>query len=132
MGSGRDIPKLGSRKRRALVIVALAIVLVIVGVSAVRSWHNRSKLDPMRLDLLELLATMSPATAAQCARILGVPQANCSFHLRQLAKYGFVEDAGPGDDRRWIVRTAGPATRRGTAARTGRSRAPPPQRQRAR
>ncbi|WP_091655835.1 ArsR/SmtB family transcription factor [Micromonospora auratinigra] len=55
---------------------------------------------PMRLDLLELLATSSPATAAQCARILGVPQANCSFHLRQLAKYGFVEDAGPGDDRR--------------------------------
>jgi len=55
---------------------------------------------PMRLDLLELLATTSPATAAQCGRILGVPQANCSFHLRQLAKYGFVEDAGPGDDRR--------------------------------
>jgi DNA-binding transcriptional ArsR family regulator len=55
---------------------------------------------PMRLDLLELLATMSPATAAQCGRILGVPQANCSFHLRQLAKYGYVEDAGPGDDRR--------------------------------
>jgi DNA-binding transcriptional ArsR family regulator len=55
---------------------------------------------PMRLDLLELLATISPATAARCARVLGVPQANCSFHLRQLAKYGFVEDAGPGDDRR--------------------------------
>jgi hypothetical protein len=29
-----------------------------------------------------------------------VPQANCSFHLRQLAKYGFVADAGPGGDRR--------------------------------
>jgi DNA-binding transcriptional ArsR family regulator len=55
---------------------------------------------PVRLDLLELLATISPATAAQCGRILGVPQANCSFHLRQLAKYGFVEDAGPGGDRR--------------------------------
>jgi DNA-binding transcriptional ArsR family regulator len=55
---------------------------------------------PVRLDLLELLATISPATAARCGRILGVPQANCSFHLRQLAKYGFVEDAGPGEDRR--------------------------------
>jgi DNA-binding transcriptional ArsR family regulator len=55
---------------------------------------------PMRLDLLELLTTSSPATAAQCGRILGVPQANCSFHLRQLAKYGFVEDAGPAEDRR--------------------------------
>ena len=54
---------------------------------------------PMRLDLLELLATTSPATAAQCGRILGVPQANCSFHLRQLAKYGFVEEAGGGKGR---------------------------------
>ena len=55
---------------------------------------------PLRLDLLELLAVIGPATAARCGRALGVPQANCSFHLRQLAKYGFVEDAGPGGDRR--------------------------------
>jgi hypothetical protein len=55
---------------------------------------------PLRLDLLELLTTIGPATAARCGRILGVPQANCSFHLRQLARYGFVEDAGPGRDRR--------------------------------
>jgi hypothetical protein len=52
------------------------------------------------LDLLETLAVTGPATAAQCGRVLGVPQANCSFHLRQLARYGFVEDTGPGDDRR--------------------------------
>jgi DNA-binding transcriptional ArsR family regulator len=55
---------------------------------------------PLRLDLLELLAVIGPATAARCGRALGVPQANCSFHLRQLAKYGFVADAGPGADRR--------------------------------
>ena len=55
---------------------------------------------PLRLDLLELLAVSGPATAARCGRALGVPQANCSFHLRQLAKYGFVVDAGPGEDRR--------------------------------
>jgi len=55
---------------------------------------------PLRLDLLELLAALGPATAAQCGRALGIPQANCSFHLRQLAKYGFVEDAGPGTDKR--------------------------------
>jgi DNA-binding transcriptional ArsR family regulator len=55
---------------------------------------------PLRLDLLELLAVTGPATAARCGRALGVPQANCSFHLRQLAKYGFVEDGGPGGDRR--------------------------------
>jgi DNA-binding transcriptional ArsR family regulator len=60
----------------------------------------RALAHPLRLDLLELLGVAGPATAAQCGRVLGVPQANCSFHLRQLAKYGFVEDAGPGRDRR--------------------------------
>lgn len=65
---------------------------------------------PLRLDLLELLGTGGPATAAQCGRALGVPQANASFHLRQLAKYGLVEDAGHGKDRRerlWRVVDAG-------------------------
>lgn len=55
---------------------------------------------PLRLDLLELVGRTSPVTAAHCGRILGVSQASCSFHLRQLAKYGFVEDAGSGSDRR--------------------------------
>jgi hypothetical protein len=39
-------------------------------------------------------------TAAECARALGSTQANCSFHLRQLAKYGFVGPAPEGTDRR--------------------------------
>jgi DNA-binding transcriptional ArsR family regulator len=60
----------------------------------------RALAHPLRLDLLELLGASGPATAAQCGRALGVSQASCSFHLRQLAKYGFVEDAGPGRDRR--------------------------------
>lgn len=60
----------------------------------------RALAHPLRLDLLEVLTAVGPATAAQCGRVLGVSQASCSFHLRQLAKYGFVEDAGPGHDRR--------------------------------
>jgi DNA-binding transcriptional ArsR family regulator len=60
----------------------------------------RALAHPLRLDLLQLLGAGGPATAAQCGRVLGVSQASCSFHLRQLAKYGFVEDAGPGNDRR--------------------------------
>ncbi|WP_034590667.1 winged helix-turn-helix domain-containing protein [Hamadaea tsunoensis] len=74
----------------------------------------RALAHPLRLDLLELLGTISPATAAHCGRILGVPQANCSFHLRQLAKYGFVEDAGPGEDRRerqWRIAATTPRIR---------------------
>ncbi|MEV0746944.1 helix-turn-helix domain-containing protein [Streptomyces sp. NBC_00184] len=60
----------------------------------------RALAHPLRLDLLELLTAAGPATAAHCGRVLEVSQASCSFHLRQLAKYGFVEDAGPGRDRR--------------------------------
>jgi DNA-binding transcriptional ArsR family regulator len=60
----------------------------------------RALAHPVRLDLLELLAAGGPATAAHCGRMLGESQASCSFHLRQLAKYGFVQDAGPGQDRR--------------------------------
>jgi DNA-binding transcriptional ArsR family regulator len=58
----------------------------------------RALAHPLRLDLLELLSARGPATAAHCGRVLGESQA--SFHLRQLAKHGFVEDAGPGRDRR--------------------------------
>lgn len=60
----------------------------------------RALAHPIRLDLLETLGAIGPATAANCGRVLGVSQASSSFHLRQLAKYGFVEDAGPGSDRR--------------------------------
>jgi DNA-binding transcriptional ArsR family regulator len=60
----------------------------------------RALAHPLRLDLLQVLGSGGPATAAQCGRILGVSQASCSFHLRQLAKYGLVTDAGPGPDRR--------------------------------
>jgi predicted ArsR family transcriptional regulator len=60
----------------------------------------RALAHPTRLDLLETLGRIGPATAATCGRLLGVSQASCSFHLRHLAKYGYVEDAGPGSDRR--------------------------------
>jgi predicted ArsR family transcriptional regulator len=60
----------------------------------------RALAHPLRLDLIEVLGTLGPATAARCGRQLGVSQASCSFHLRQLAKYGFVEEAEAGPDRR--------------------------------
>jgi predicted ArsR family transcriptional regulator len=76
----------------------------------------RALTHPLRLDLMELLAANGPATAAACGRALGVPQANCSFHLRQLAKYGYVEEADQGADRRerrWRVTEARPSIRFG-------------------
>lgn len=60
----------------------------------------RALAHPIRLDLIELLTVLGSATAATCARRLGTSQASCSFHLRQLAKYGFVEQAPASGDRR--------------------------------
>ncbi|GAA1037962.1 helix-turn-helix domain-containing protein [Virgisporangium ochraceum] len=60
----------------------------------------RALAHPLRLDLIEALTVLGPATAATCARHLGSTQALCSFHLRQLAKYGFVEQAADSGDRR--------------------------------
>jgi DNA-binding transcriptional ArsR family regulator len=77
----------------------------------------RALAHPLRLDLLQILGSGGPATAAHCGRVLGVSQASCSFHLRQLAKYGFVEEAGPGRDRRerqWRVTQPRLSVRRGT------------------
>ena len=60
----------------------------------------RALAHPLRLDLLELLGGISPATAARCAEVLGVSHASASYHLRQLAKYGFVEEGEPSADQR--------------------------------
>jgi hypothetical protein len=60
----------------------------------------RALAHPLRLDLVELLGSLGQATAAVCARQLGTSQASCSFHLRQLATYGFVEQAPPSEDSR--------------------------------
>jgi DNA-binding MarR family transcriptional regulator len=60
----------------------------------------RALAHPLRFDLIELLTAYGPMTAAECARRLDTSQATCSFHLRQLAKYGFVEEAPPSRDGR--------------------------------
>lgn len=61
---------------------------------------TRALAHPLRLDLIEVLTTHGPSTAARAGRRLGVSQASCSFHLRQLAKYGFVEEDPDAGDRR--------------------------------
>jgi len=54
---------------------------------------------PVRVALLELLAMDGPLTATQAGARLDESPANCSFHLRTLARYGFVEEAGGGTGR---------------------------------
>jgi len=53
----------------------------------------------VRIRLLEELAFGGPATATELSERTGESPANCSWHLRQLAKYGFVEETGGGTGR---------------------------------
>jgi predicted ArsR family transcriptional regulator len=55
----------------------------------------RALAHPIRLDLLERLATDGPLTATEAGERIGQSSGSTSFHLRQLERYGFVE-AVPG------------------------------------
>ncbi|TDD46417.1 ArsR family transcriptional regulator [Nonomuraea terrae] len=68
----------------------------------------RAFAHPVRLALHELLLRGGPATAAEAAREVGISQALASYHLRQLARYGFVEQAEARDERErpWQVTEA--------------------------
>lgn len=59
----------------------------------------RAYAHPVRMALVGLLRTEGPLTATRAAEILGESSGTCSFHLRQLAKYGLVEEAGGGTGR---------------------------------
>jgi DNA-binding transcriptional ArsR family regulator len=69
----------------------------------------RALAHPVRLALIEQLTFRGPMTATQCAPLVGQSPSSCSFHLRMLAKYGFVEEAegGTGRQRPWRVVTIG-------------------------
>jgi DNA-binding transcriptional ArsR family regulator len=62
---------------------------------------------PLRGRLLATLRTDGPSTASRLAERLGESSGSTSYHLRQLAGYGFVEelpDEGNGRDRWWRAR----------------------------
>lgn len=59
----------------------------------------RALAHPVRMALLELLGVVGTVTATQASEVLGESPANCAFHLRTLAKYGFVREAGGGRGR---------------------------------
>jgi hypothetical protein len=59
----------------------------------------RALAHPLRWALLEALAQAGTLTATQASEMLNESPANCAFHLRTLAKYGFVEEAGGGRGR---------------------------------
>jgi DNA-binding transcriptional ArsR family regulator len=59
----------------------------------------RALAHPVRLELVGLLRRYGPLTATKAAELLGESSGSTSFHLRQLAKYGLVEEAGGGQRR---------------------------------
>lgn len=64
----------------------------------------RALSHPGRLRMLGLLRTEGPATATTLAARLGLNSGATSYHLRQLAKHGFVvedEERGNARDRWW-------------------------------
>jgi hypothetical protein len=65
----------------------------------------RALAHPVRMALLELFGFRETLTATQASELLGESPANCAFHLRTLAKYGFVREAGGGKgrERPWTV-----------------------------
>ncbi|MGW6460074.1 helix-turn-helix domain-containing protein [Streptomyces sp. NPDC055078] len=59
--------------------------------------------QPRRLQILEQLAVHGPATSAALARVLDLNTGATSYHLRELARHGFVEETeaeGPGGHSR--------------------------------
>ncbi len=64
----------------------------------------RAVAHPLRLRLLKSLRDSGPATASQLGERLGESSGATSYHLRQLAEAGLVEDApelGKGRERWW-------------------------------
>jgi Helix-turn-helix domain len=59
----------------------------------------RALAHPVRMGLIELLGVHVTLTATQASDALGESPANCAFHLRTLAKYGFIVEAGGGRGR---------------------------------
>ncbi|HEY2443655.1 MAG TPA: winged helix-turn-helix domain-containing protein [Streptosporangiaceae bacterium] len=59
----------------------------------------RALADPLRLRLRSIIGRNGRVTAADAARELGISHGLASHHLRQLAKYGFVEQVQGADGR---------------------------------
>ncbi len=59
---------------------------------------------PLRVRLLELLVELGPSTASGLGRLVGENSGSTSYHLRQLAQHGLIEEAegiGTARDRYW-------------------------------
>jgi DNA-binding transcriptional ArsR family regulator len=67
----------------------------------------RAMAHPARMTILDHLGGDGPATATECAEVVGLSPSATSYHLRALARAGLVEEApGRGDARERVWRSA--------------------------
>jgi hypothetical protein len=68
----------------------------------------RALAHPARIAIWTHIAMRGPATATECAQVAGLSPSACSYHLRNLARYGFIEEdraaAADGRERPWRAR----------------------------
>ena len=68
----------------------------------------RAMAHPARMAILEYLTEGQNATATECAEVCGLSPSATSYHLRELAKVGLIEEApsrGDGRERVWRRRS---------------------------
>ena len=65
----------------------------------------RALAHPARIAIWTHIAMRGPTTATECAEVAGLSPSACSYHLRSLARYGFIEEdraaAADGRERPW-------------------------------
>jgi DNA-binding transcriptional ArsR family regulator len=65
----------------------------------------RALAHPARIAIMWHLVLEGPHTATDCAVVAGLSPSACSYHLRTLARYGFIEEdrsaAADGRERPW-------------------------------
>ena len=67
----------------------------------------RALAHPVRLEILERLGLDGPATATVIGEAVGISPSAASYHLRALARFGLVVDAGGGTGRNRPWQAAG-------------------------
>ena len=76
----------------------------------------RALANPIRYRILGHLMSSGAQTASECAAVVGATPSNCSYHLRELERFGLVEraagdEAAPdGRDRPWRTTVTGYGT----------------------
>jgi predicted ArsR family transcriptional regulator len=68
----------------------------------------RALAHPARMAIWIHLGLDGPSTATECAEVAGLSPSACSYHLRTLARYGFIEEdpsrSADGRERPWRTR----------------------------